>query len=514
MVSITKIARNHTTMLGKIRMVTHALRGGQLNEVVSDAVPPPSCPMHRARPVLDQPSTPQSRPIPKAPGLPLIGSMPELMVDPLGHFIKNYVMLGPVFRVVAPTRNYIIMVGTEATRFLLTQGARVFDHAPLYANVAGELGASHYPISTTGERHLNLRRELKRAFAIDVLADATPTMLEQLGRHARELTPGSRHIVLPLVHRLLGNVVIPAVAGSPLGPRLGDAIRFARYSVGTGLGAYPAMFRYAPRYRLSRRRMFAFFGDLVAEHRARAHDPERRLDFVDHVLAVRDEHGAPLTEHNVLALAQMIYSNTLLYVGPAASFLLHALLSNPDALHRCEQELDEAYAHGPPTFDALSRCSYFSAAVKESMRLHPIGFASPRVVTEAFHFDGCHIPAGEAVFVVGAAAHYLPEFYPDPYRFEPQRHLAPRFESRAPGAYAPLGLGLHTCLGARLVHGIVLATVGALIHHCRLSLEPSAISLRMRMNPFPEPTDALAVRVLGHRCSRDVLDDRMPRVSS
>lgn len=461
---------------------------------------PTGCPVQRATAPASAPTAGRStRPIPKAPGLPIFGNMAELLVDPLAFFLKSYMTLGPVFRVEAPTRSYVVMAGMEATRFLVQEDARVFNHVPLYKNVAEELRSSHYPIATTGDRHRHLRRAVKPAFAPDALSVASRGIVESLGRRAHRWAPGTRIGALDLMHDLMGNIVIPALTGRALGGLLADAVCFARYSVGCGLGAYPVAFRYAPHYQLARRRMFPFFRDLIASHRENPPGSGRAPDFFDHMMAVEDEEGAALSEDNALALAQMIYSNTLLYVAPAATFMLHSLLSEPEAFARCRREIDEAFADGTPDLARLQRCAYFEAAKTESMRLHPIGLAAPRIVKEAFRFDGCDLPVGEAVLVAVSANHYLPEVYPSPHRFEPERHLDPRNESRVPGAFAPLGIGAHSCLAARLVDGMLALTVAGLIRHADLDFATPHYTLRKRVNPFPEPTDDFVLRVVGLR---------------
>jgi cytochrome P450 len=411
--------------------------------------------------------------------------MPELLVDPLAFFFKSWMTLGPVFRVEAPTRNYVVMAGLEATRFLLREDARVFDHMPLYASVANELSATHYPIATHGERHAHIRRALKSAFSDDLLGEASEAILADVARFASRWRPGTSFVALDMLHDLLGNVVVPALTGRTLGPLLADAVRFARFSVGSGLGAYPLQFRHAPHYLWSRRRMFPFFRELLADHRK-----SPRRDFIDRVLAVPDEEGRPLSEENAIALAQMIYSNTLLYVAPATAFMLYSLLSSPEALARSQREIE-----GAGDLAALQACSYFGAVKTESMRLHPIGLAAPRVVKAPFEFDGCALEVGEAVLVAVSASHYDPDLYRDPYRFDPERHLPPRNESRVSGAYAPLGVGAHSCLGARLVDGMVLLTVAGILRAAKLELDPPDLTLRKRVNPFPEPTSDLVLRV-------------------
>ncbi|HYC53484.1 MAG TPA: cytochrome P450 [Candidatus Binatia bacterium] len=437
------------------------------------------------------------RPIPRTYGLPLVGPLAELLTDPLSFFVKSYFTRGPVFEIKVPTRRYTVMAGHEANLFFLKEDQRLFDHAELYGNIARELDASHYMIATSGDRHANLRRSSMPAFATDVLDAATPSLLEEIGRRARSWAPGSKFRVLDLMHELIGDVIVPALAGRALGSHLRDAITFARFSMGCGLGGYPVQFRFAPHYQLARRRMFPVFREIVQWHRDNPVKDGRAPDFIDQVLAVRDENGQPLSDDNIVALAQTVYSNALLYAAPTMAFLLYSMLAAPEVMARCQAELEETFADGPPDLARLRQAEYFSATLRESQRMHPIGLAAPRIAKETFEFAGCQIPRGERVLIVLTACHYVPEIYPSPHRFEPERHLEPRNESRATGVFAPFGYGAHSCLAARLVDGMTRVVVAGLVKNSSLVLDRADYTIRKRVNPFPEPAADLVVRVAG-----------------
>lgn len=439
------------------------------------------------------------RSIPQVPGLPLIGNMVDLFHDPGAFFVKGYSTVGPVFHVRAPTRQYYVMAGMEANRFLMREDAQLFDNVPLYQAAAEELQASHYPIATNGERHKHIRRAIKPAFALDTIAANARNVMDAIASRAATWTMGTRFVALDLARDLLGNIVIPALAGRALNEHLDHAIRFARFSVGAGLGAYPLAFRHAPHYRSSRTKMLAYFRDLVDWHRTHPPGDARNADFFDYVLGVRDENGDALPDGDIVAIAQMIYSNTLLYVAPAMTFLLHCLLADPVARSRCIEEIDAAFSDGTPDLERLRACAYFEAAKTESMRLHPIGLATPRVAKRSFEFQGYTLPAGEPLLIAVTVAHYLPEIYPDPLRFDPERHLAPRLESRAPGVYLPLGVGIHSCLAARMIDAMLLLTVGALLRHVEFAHDKPNHVLRKRVNPFSEPRDDFVIRLAGRR---------------
>ncbi|HYB99035.1 MAG TPA: cytochrome P450 [Candidatus Limnocylindrales bacterium] len=475
------------------------------------------------------------RSIPKTYGLPLVGPLAELLTDPLSFFVKSYVTRGPVFQVKVPTRKYTVLAGHEANLFFLKEDQRLFEHAELYQNIARELDASHYMIATSGDRHANLRRSSMPAFATDVLDAATPRLLEEIGRRARAWQPGTRLRVLDLMHELIGDVIVTALAGRALGSHLRDAVTFARFSMGCGLGGYPVQFRYAPHYQMARRRMFPLFREIVQWHRDNPVEVAERCgggagdgagggagganawragggnasraggaggraaDFIDQVLAVRDENGQPLSDDNIVALAQTVYSNALLYAAPTMAFLLYSLLAAPEVMARCRQEIDETFGQGTPDLTQLRAAEYFGATLRESQRMHPIGLAAPRVAKETFTFAGYEIPRGERVLIALTACHYLPEIYPSPYSFEPERHMEPRNESRATGVFAPFGYGAHSCLAARLVDGMTRVVVAGLVRNAELELDRADYTIRKRVNPFPEPAGDLVVRVVGGR---------------
>jgi cytochrome P450 len=106
-----------------------------------------------------------------------------------------------------------------------------------------------------------------------------------------------------------------------------------------------------------------------------------------------------------------------------------------------------------------------------------------RIVKEPFVLGGQKVEAQQRVQVVSVLPHFLPEFFPDPLRFDPDRFLPPRNEHRAPGAYGPFFRGAHTCIGAGLAEIQMMTIVGTLLHERTLSLNPD--------EPFEVVGDAL-----------------------
>ena len=58
------------------------------------------------------------------------------------------------------------------------------------------------------------------------------------------------------------------------------------------------------------------------------------------------------------------------------------------------------------------------------------------------------MPAGKTVGVSIAVSNRMPEHFPDPQRYDPERYLPPREEDRQSFAWIPFGGGRHRCVGA------------------------------------------------------------------
>ena len=85
----------------------------------------------------------------------------------------------------------------------------------------------------------------------------------------------------------------------------------------------------------------------------------------------------------------------------------------------------------------------------ETLRLYPAAWVGPRRAVETFEFGGHEVPAGAYVNYSSWASHRLPDVWPEPEAFVPER-FAPEAKAQLPkGAYIPFGGGSRTCIGMR-----------------------------------------------------------------
>ena len=436
---------------------------------------------------------------PRVPGLPLLGNVVELNRDALAALVRWYHTLGPAFRVKVPGRRATFLAGPRANAFLAHGGERYLDSTSIYRGLARDLGTAYYPVATEGRRHQHLRRTFKPAFSREAIAHYVPRMVEVAERMARSWQPGTRVRLPQALRFIVAEQLGLAMANHAIGTMIGDAITFARTSAGAGLGAYPEIARWMPHYRLARRRMLAFMRDVVAGHRAEAPGDARDPDLVDLLVAATDEDGRPLGLDDIVGNAQMIFSNSLLYSAPTCANLLYALLREPALMDRVTEEVDAVLGDGVPSLATLMQLHLLQAALRESMRMYPVALSVVRRAAQTFEFEGYRVEAGETIIVATSVCHFLTEFYPDPWVFDPSRCLAPRNEHRRPGAFVPFGLGAHSCLAAGLVEVMVMATVATILHTTRLVLDPPGYRLRQVNTPFIEPENRFGAIVTEQR---------------
>lgn len=432
-----------------------------------------------------------SLPIPEVPGHPLWKNASDLYRRPLQFFRDAYLSHGPVFRARGPGRNYIIIAGPEANEKLLTRASdHHFEHAPVYAHIARELDSEHYVIATDGPRHVLLRRQVAAQLTSRAVAPRLPAMLDAAMTVCRRWSVGRSYQVLHQMHHVVGEQVGVALANRPLGDRVKDAITYARYSVGPGLGAYPPLFRFHPGYLLARRSMTRFLGEVIDDHRRSPPGDDRPQDFIDGLLSSVDEDGQRLSAKAVFANAQMVYSNSLLYGGPSVAFLLYVILRDNELHARLTAEVDAALEQ-PVTPELLCRLPTVMKVVKESMRLHPVALATPRVVRESFDFAGYRIPKGERVLIAGSVCHLLDEVHPDSGRIDLDRELT----ANKGNNYVPFGSGTHQCPAGGFMELVFAIAVVAILRTVKLETTPHDYTLRKVVNPFPEPARDFRFRV-------------------
>jgi cytochrome P450 len=130
----------------------------------------------------------------------------------------------------------------------------------------------------------------------------------------------------------------------------------------------------------------------------------------------------------------------------------------------------------------------------ETLRLYPPAWIGPRRAVESFEFAGRRVPADSYVAYCSWASHRLPEVFPDPEAFVPERFERERKAALPRGAYVPFGGGQRICIGKRFGQTEVKLVTTMLLQRHRPELLPGH-ELTIRQMPTIGPKGGLPMKV-------------------
>ena len=129
--------------------------------------------------------------------------------------------------------------------------------------------------------------------------------------------------------------------------------------------------------------------------------------------------------------------------GMALYWTILLLSRHPDVLRRLIDELNGNI----PTLEVLDKLPYLEAVIKEGMRLFPAGTWTGRLAMRDFELDSHPLPKGTWIVMSPYITQRIPELFPDPYCFIPERWLSKHYSSYE---FMPFSAGPRFCIGASL----------------------------------------------------------------
>jgi cytochrome P450 len=231
-----------------------------------------------------------------------------------------------------------------------------------------------------------------------------------------------------------------------------------------------------------------YFRDLLPKKRAGAGG-----DMFSRLARAQNESGERFDDSDVvdhMIFAMMAAHDT---TTSALTSMTYELARHPEWQERVRAE---AFALGKPAldFDDLERARDLGLVMKETLRRYPPLPVIPRMAEAEFHFEGHRIPAGTMVVVSPIHTHHMPEWFPAPRLFDPERFSPERAEDqRHTHAWIPFGGGPHHCIGLRFAETQVKAILHQLVRRYRWSVAPE-YRMPVQQAPISKPRDGLPVR--------------------
>jgi retinoid hydroxylase len=192
---------------------------------------------------------------------------------------------------------------------------------------------------------------------------------------------------------------------------------------------------------------------------------------------------------------------TLLFAGhdtttSTIGFMFYELARHPDIAAALRDEQDSVLGDERPDAALLmsKRLELLEMVLDETLRMYPPAWIGARKSVQAYEFAGKMVPADAYVNYSSWVSHHLPEVFPEPREFRPER-FAPDAKAALPkGAYVPFGGGSRICIGMRFGQLEIKAIATELIRRFDFGLEPG-YKLRTRQMPTIGPRDGVPLIV-------------------
>jgi len=194
-------------------------------------------------------------------------------------------------------------------------------------------------------------------------------------------------------------------------------------------------------------------------------------DVLSILIRGRDEEGSAMTEDELIGQANVLFSAAHETTTSALTWTLFLLSQHPGIMADLLDELDGELRGEAPRIDQLDRLSLLERVIKESLRLLPPVVWSTRIADQPVQLGPYHLEKGSRVLYSQYMTHHLPELYPNPERFDPDRWVS---DEASPYAYLPFGAGPRTCIGQAFSMTMLRITLAMILQRYRLSLVPGA----------------------------------------
>ena len=379
--------------------------------------------------------------IPGKRGLPVVGVMPEVILDPLAFSERMTRRYGPVYRFHALGKWHLHLTGPEANEMLLFDPDSIFSAEGGWGPLVGPLFPGALLVRD-GAEHRSGRRMLGEAFRQAELGGYQRIFAGDIDARVgawagREVDPYAE--AKALTFRIAASTFL----GLPLNGEAEEAVGHFASMMGGLLTIVSD-----PRFSLVRRRGFAakvrletLLGRLVREKRA-----VPGADFLSRMATIRDEEGRLLPVGEIVDSFIFLLSAAHDTMASALTSMTWFLASEREWAGRLRDELDEAGVV-EPLDAAAAKLPLMEMFYKETLRLNGPAPIIWRRASRPFSIHGYDIPGGMMTGANLMMSHRRADVWPDPLRFDPLRFTPEAEKGRSRFAFAPFGAGVHKCLG-------------------------------------------------------------------
>ncbi|XP_055373168.1 cytochrome P450 4e3-like [Condylostylus longicornis] len=178
---------------------------------------------------------------------------------------------------------------------------------------------------------------------------------------------------------------------------------------------------------------------------------KRKQVFLDTLLTSTID-DKPLTNEEIYEEVQTFMFEGHDTTTSGITFTIYLLSRHPEIQQKVYEEQKLLFGNElkniDPSYQDVQGMKYLEMVIKEAQRLYPSVPLIGRKTNETVNMNGNIIPAGSTLLLFVFAMGYKKEYFPDPYKFDPERFNSDR-EKTNPFEYVPFSAGPRNCIGQK-----------------------------------------------------------------
>jgi cytochrome P450 len=397
----------------------------------------------------------------------LVGSLHEFAPDPLNFLVNTAKQYGDIayFRLV--NMPVYLMAHPDYVRDVLITKASSFEKGEMDRRILGKFLGNGL-VTNEGDSHKRQRRLVQPAFHSKRIQNYAEVMVDYSEKMLADWQSGqTRHIddeMMRLTMFIVSKTLFDTDV-SEMAEKAGQAMHIlqnasnADYRRGIDIPDWIPTANNRKRQRAVAS-LDSVIEQIIAERRG---DSEDRGDLLSMLMLSQDEDGSQMTDRQLRDEVVTLFAAGHETTSNALTWTWYLLSQHPKVEAKLHEELDRVLAGASPTLADLRDLPYTLMVIKESMRLYPPAWVlNGRTALEDVEIGGYTLPKGSRIFISPYMMHRLPQYFPNPDHFDPDRWL-PEAEAVLPKyAYIPFGGGQRVCIGnsfAMMEAQLLLATI-------------------------------------------------------
>jgi cytochrome P450 len=427
------------------------------------------------------------------------GNLLDFPRDPLACMRQLHATHGPVAALEDEDRRLAFVFSPAYVQEVLTDVATY--HSQFFA-IRGSRNSAQRRVtsnilSQNGEEHKRFRRMVMGPFQKKFFEPYHDVLAKLSGDLMASWQPGETRNMFREMTRYMLRVTSVLLFGcdvDELAYEIGrDIERWIALNHAVGIGAF-----------VPDAEAGASYGDLLAaaaslEQKIRALIEHRRSvgaagdDVLSRLISAHDDSGMAMTDAELVGQTTVLFGAAHLTTANTMTWTLFLLAQHPRVASDLVAELDAALGGSVPSVRQLEELPLLDRVIKESMRILPASAYSHRVNVRPVRFGDLRLPPGTPIIFSQVITHHVPDLFPEPEVFCPERW---RSFSPSPYAYFPFAAGPRMCIGAGLATLILKLSLTVILQHFRFTLVPGA-TIDARVNwTMLNPASGMPMKLL------------------